>query len=65
MTVASLGIGAGSARVFVLVERRAPQPIMPLRLFARRERDGAYAARLLVIPGWSASGSSRLSSSRR
>jgi len=35
--------------LFVLEERRAPQPIMPLRLFASRERSGAYAARLLFL----------------
>lgn len=32
---------------FVLNEWRAPQPVMPLRLFASRERSGAAAARLL------------------
>jgi EmrB/QacA subfamily drug resistance transporter len=51
MTVASLGSGLVLLTVFVLVERRAPQPIMPLRLFAHRERAGAYAARLLVMSG--------------
>ena len=34
---------------FILNERRAPQPVMPLRLFASRERSGAYAARLLFL----------------
>lgn len=34
---------------FVFIERRAAQPILPLRLFARRERTGAYAARVLYI----------------
>lgn len=34
---------------FVFIERRAAQPILPLRLFARRERAGAYAARVLYI----------------
>lgn len=33
----------------VLNEWRAPQPIMPLRLFASRERSGAYIARLLFL----------------
>ncbi|HZU55787.1 MAG TPA: MFS transporter [Actinocrinis sp.] len=36
---------------FVLVELRAPQPIMPLRLFASRERSGAYVARLFTVGG--------------
>lgn len=35
--------------VFVLTEWRAKQPIMPLRLFASRERVGAYAARFLFL----------------
>jgi EmrB/QacA subfamily drug resistance transporter len=35
--------------LFVANERRAAQPIMPLRLFASRERSGAYAARLLFL----------------
>jgi EmrB/QacA subfamily drug resistance transporter len=34
---------------FVAIERRARQPITPLRLFASRERVGAYAARLLMV----------------
>ena len=32
-------------------ERRAAQPITPLRLFASRERSGAYVARMLVVGG--------------
>jgi MFS family permease len=34
---------------FVLVELRAGQPIMPLRLFASVERTGAYVTRLLTV----------------
>jgi hypothetical protein len=34
---------------FVLIEWRAKRPIMPLRLFANRERSGAYATRMLFI----------------
>src|SRR6201995_443106 len=34
---------------FVAIERRARQPITPLRLFASRERGGAYASRLLMV----------------
>ena len=33
----------------VVHERRADQPIMPLRLFADRRRSGAYAARALYL----------------
>lgn len=35
--------------VFVLIEWRVPQPIMPLRLFSSRERNSAYAARVLFL----------------
>jgi len=34
---------------FVAIERRARQPILPLRLFADMERAGAYAGRVLYI----------------
>jgi len=34
---------------FVVTEMRAEQPITPLRLFASRERVGAYVARILVV----------------
>src|SRR4029079_436977 len=34
---------------FVLNERRASQPITPLRLFSSRTRVGAYVARILVV----------------
>ena len=36
---------------FVAIERRAAQPIMPLRLFASTERTAAYLARLLFMGG--------------
>jgi predicted MFS family arabinose efflux permease len=36
---------------FLYVERRAQQPITPLRLFASRTRSGAYAARMLTVAG--------------
>ncbi len=32
-------------------ERRAGQPITPLRLFASRQRSGAYVARVLLVGG--------------
>jgi predicted MFS family arabinose efflux permease len=35
--------------LFVAIEARARQPIMPLRLFADRQRSAAYAARLLFL----------------
>jgi EmrB/QacA subfamily drug resistance transporter len=46
-TVASLAAAAVLLTLLVVNERRAKQPIMPLRLFASRERAGAYAARML------------------
>jgi EmrB/QacA subfamily drug resistance transporter len=36
---------------FLWNERRAAQPILPLRLFASRERSGANAARVLFLGG--------------
>ena len=45
--VAALVLLAG----FVLREQRAEQPILPLRLFASRERSGAYVARLFTVGG--------------
>jgi EmrB/QacA subfamily drug resistance transporter len=47
--LATLGVGVLLLALFVFNERRAAQPIMPLRLFASRERAGAYAARLLFL----------------
>jgi EmrB/QacA subfamily drug resistance transporter len=46
-TVAPLAGGAALLAVFVANQRRAEQPLMPLRLFADRRRTGAYAARFL------------------
>jgi EmrB/QacA subfamily drug resistance transporter len=49
LTIASFVAGAALLVAFVLNEVRAEQPITPLRLFASRERSGAYAARILVV----------------
>jgi EmrB/QacA subfamily drug resistance transporter len=49
LTVAALASGALLLALFVLNEWRAKQPIMPLRLFANRERAGAYAGRILFL----------------
>jgi EmrB/QacA subfamily drug resistance transporter len=51
LTVAALAVGVVLLGLFVLDESRAQQPIMPLRLFASRERAGAYAGRLLFLGG--------------
>jgi EmrB/QacA subfamily drug resistance transporter len=50
-TLASFAAGAVLLAAFVLIELRATHPITPLRLFASRERTGAYAARVLVVGG--------------
>jgi EmrB/QacA subfamily drug resistance transporter len=49
LTLASLSGGLLMLVAFVFNERRAQQPITPLRLFASRERVGAYIARVLFV----------------
>ncbi len=49
VTIASFAGGVVQLALFVVNERRAEQPITPLRLFAHRERAGAYAARVLFV----------------
>jgi len=49
LTCVTLALAAVLIVAFVAIERRARQPILPLRLFASRERSGAYAARVLVL----------------
>jgi len=48
-TLISLVVGLVLIVMFVLNERRAAQPIMPLRLFASAERSAAYAGRVLFL----------------
>lgn len=48
-TLAAVAAGVILLALFVFIEARAGQPIMPLRLFANRERNAAYAARLLFL----------------
>jgi EmrB/QacA subfamily drug resistance transporter len=47
ITLLALVVGIVLIGVFVIGQRTAAQPIMPLRLFADPERAGAYAARFL------------------
>lgn len=49
LTLAALALGVALLIVFVVNEWRVRQPIMPLRLFADRERAGAYAGRILYL----------------
>ncbi|MEU5598435.1 MFS transporter [Streptomyces sp. NPDC020298] len=48
-TLIPLVAGLVMLALFVAVERRAAQPIVPLRLFASRERSGAYVTRMLYM----------------
>ena len=50
-TIALFATGALLLAAFVATERRAGQPITPLRLFASRQRSGAYLARVLLVGG--------------
>ena len=47
-TVATLVIGAAMLVLFVLIEMRSRQPLMPLNLFANRNRTGAFALRMVA-----------------
>ncbi|HEY0276992.1 MAG TPA: MFS transporter [Solirubrobacterales bacterium] len=49
VALASFVLAAAMLAAFVAIEKRARQPITPLRLFASRERVGAYATRLLMV----------------
>lgn len=48
-TIATLIVSVILLGLFVLIERRAQQPILPLRLFSDIERSGAYGARVLYL----------------
>jgi EmrB/QacA subfamily drug resistance transporter len=47
VTIGALTAGTVLVALFLRGQRRSDQPILPLRLFANRERAGAYAARFL------------------
>ncbi|MGW7528023.1 MFS transporter [Streptomyces sp. NPDC054783] len=49
LTLVPLLAGVVMLGLFLRVERRAAQPIVPLRLFASRERSGAYVTRMLYM----------------
>jgi len=53
VTVGSFALGVGLLAVFVRTERRAEEPILPLRLLANTTRSTANAARGLVYAGMS------------
>jgi len=47
-TLATLGAAAALLVVFILIELRSKQPLMPLTLFANRNRTGAFALRMVA-----------------
>ncbi|MDN2676630.1 MFS transporter [Janthinobacterium sp. SUN033] len=49
LTQAALAAGVLLLAAFILIERRTAQPILPLRLFADRQRNAAYGARVLFM----------------
>lgn len=49
LTILSIIGAIGMIILFVMIERRAARPILPLALFASRVRSGAYAARILYL----------------
>lgn len=49
VTIVSLLGAVGLIGLFLLIERRAAQPILPLHLFSSSIRSGAYAARVLYL----------------
>ena len=51
LTLAALAVAVAGLAAFVVIERRAAQPVTPLRLFASTQRSASYAARLLLVAG--------------
>ncbi|RRI05820.1 MFS transporter [Mesorhizobium tamadayense] len=49
VTLSAIVAGLVLLVLFILNEARASQPILPLRLFASRQRSGAYLARMLFL----------------
>ncbi|HVH66126.1 MAG TPA: MFS transporter, partial [Candidatus Acidoferrum sp.] len=48
LTVAGIGLGAALLALFLMIELLSSQPLMPLRIFASRNRVGAYALRMVA-----------------
>ncbi|MCM2565205.1 MFS transporter [Janthinobacterium kumbetense] len=49
LTQGALAAGVLLLAAFIAIERRAAQPILPLRLFADAQRNAAYGARVLFL----------------
>jgi EmrB/QacA subfamily drug resistance transporter len=50
-TLVALGVGVALLLLFVLLERREPQPLLPGRILADRNRMAAYVVMMLVPAG--------------
>ena len=48
LTVGPLVAGIVLLAAFIVIELRSQQPLLPLRIFANRNRSGAYAVRLAI-----------------
>src|SRR5712664_3476531 len=48
VTLATLGLALGLLVLFVAIEALSRQPLMPLRIFANRNRSGAYVLSLAI-----------------
>ncbi len=48
ITVAALGFGAALLVLFLIIELRSKQPLVPLSLFVNGNRSGAYALRMVA-----------------
>jgi EmrB/QacA subfamily drug resistance transporter len=51
VTIQTIGGGLALLVVFLIVEMRSTQPLVPLRLFANRNRSGAFALRMVAGSG--------------
>ncbi|MCC7713043.1 MFS transporter [Janthinobacterium lividum] len=49
LTQGALAAGVLLLAAFIFIERRAAQPVLPLRLFADAQRNAAYGARVLFL----------------
>ena len=51
LTIGAFAVGMVLLGLFITIERRAAEPITPLRLFADRSRNASYVARLFLVAG--------------
>jgi MFS family permease len=51
VAIGSFVVAAALLALFLFNEKRAAQPITPLRLFADKSRSGSFVARLLLVAG--------------